>query len=216
MLGEGGMGAVYKARDLEVDRVVALKVIRPEYANRTEILARFKQELVLARQITHRNVIRIFDLGQADGIRFITMEYVDGQDLYSLLRSGEQLTLERKVKIAREICRALEAAHEQGVVHRDLKPQNIMVENNGRVLVMDFGIARSMEDTGLTTHRCLDRNAGLHVSGTGQGRETRYPLGSVFVWRDLLRNAHRQGALRGRDRRGTSAEAGSGAARASD
>jgi len=150
MLGEGGMGAVYKARDLEVDRVVALKVIRPEYANRPEILARFKQELVLARQITHRNVIRIFDLGQGDGIRFITMEYVDGQDLYSLLRSGEELTLERKVKIAREICRALEAAHEQGVVHRDLKPQNIMVENNGRVLVMDFGIARSMEDTGLT------------------------------------------------------------------
>jgi len=150
MLGEGGMGAVYKARDLEVDRVVALKVIRPEYANRPEILARFKQELVLARQITHRNVIRIFDLGQGDGIRFITMEYVDGQDLYALLRGGEQLTLERKVKIAREICRALEAAHEQGVVHRDLKPQNIMVEHNGRVLVMDFGIARSMEDTGLT------------------------------------------------------------------
>jgi len=150
MLGEGGMGAVYKARDLEVDRVVALKVIRPEYANRPEILARFKQELVLARQITHRNVIRIFDLGQGDGIRFITMEYVDGQDLYSLLRSGEQLPLERKVKIAREICRALEAAHEQGVVHRDLKPQNIMVDSSGRVLVMDFGIARSLEDTGLT------------------------------------------------------------------
>ena len=155
MLGEGGMGAVYKAHDLEVDRVVALKVIRPEYANRPEILARFKQELVLARQITHRNVIRIFDLGQRDGIRFITMEYVEGQDLYSLLRSGEQLTLERKVKIAREICRALEAAHEQGVVHRDLKPQNIMVENSGRVLVMDFGIARSMEDTGLTNTGAL-------------------------------------------------------------
>jgi serine/threonine protein kinase/tetratricopeptide (TPR) repeat protein len=150
MLGEGGMGAVYKARDLEVDRVVALKVIRPEYANRPEILARFKQELVLARQITHRNVIRIFDLGQADGVRFITMEYVDGQDLHSLLKSGEPLALERKVKIAREICKALEAAHEQGVVHRDLKPQNIMVDGNGRVLVMDFGIARSMEDTGLT------------------------------------------------------------------
>jgi eukaryotic-like serine/threonine-protein kinase len=150
MLGEGGMGAVYKARDLEVDRVVALKVIRPEYANRPEILARFKQELVLAREITHRNVIRIFDLGQASGIRFITMEYVDGQDLYSLLRSGEPLSLERKVAIAREVCKAIEAAHEQGVVHRDLKPQNIMVDASGRVLVMDFGIARSMEDTGLT------------------------------------------------------------------
>jgi tetratricopeptide (TPR) repeat protein len=149
MLGEGGMGAVYKARDVEVDRVVALKVIRPEYANRPEILARFRQELVLARQITHKNVIRIFDLGQAEGIRYITMEYVEGQDLYSLLGSA-QLPLERRVQIAREICKALEAAHEQGVVHRDLKPQNIMVDNNGRVLVMDFGIARSMEDVGLT------------------------------------------------------------------
>jgi serine/threonine protein kinase len=155
MLGEGGMGAVYKAKDLDVDRDVALKVIRPEYASRPEILARFKQELILARQITHKNVIRIFDLGQAEGIRFITMEYVDGQDLYSLLRSGEQLSVERKVKIAREICKALEAAHEQGVVHRDLKPQNIMVDKNGRVLVMDFGIARSMEDTGLTSTGAL-------------------------------------------------------------
>lgn len=155
LLGEGGMGAVYKARDMEVDRVVALKVIRPEYANRPEILARFKQELVLARQITHRNVIRIFDLGQADGIRFITMEYVEGQELYSLLRSAEPPGLERKVRIAREICKALESAHEQGVVHRDLKPQNIMVENNGRVLVMDFGIARSVEDTGLTSTGAL-------------------------------------------------------------
>jgi tetratricopeptide (TPR) repeat protein len=155
LLGEGGMGAVYKARDLEVDRVVALKVIRPEYANRPEILARFKQELVLARQITHRNVIRIFDLGQADGLRFITMEYVEGQELYALLRSAEAPPLERKVKIAREICKALEAAHEQGVVHRDLKPQNIMIENGGRVLVMDFGIARSIEDTGLTSTGAL-------------------------------------------------------------
>jgi tetratricopeptide (TPR) repeat protein/predicted Ser/Thr protein kinase len=155
MLGEGGMGAVYKAHDLEVDRVVALKVIRPEYANRPEILARFKQELVLARQITHKNVIRIFDMGLRDGVRFITMEYVDGRDLHSMLAGGEPIPLERKVKIAREICKALEAAHEEGVVHRDLKPHNIMVDSNGRVLVMDFGIARSMEDTGLTNTGAL-------------------------------------------------------------
>src|SRR5579885_2398165 len=84
-LGQGGMGAVYKARDTELDRVVALKLIRPELARNPEILKRFKQELILARQVTHKNVIRIFDLGQADGIKFITMEYVEGQDLRSLL-----------------------------------------------------------------------------------------------------------------------------------
>jgi eukaryotic-like serine/threonine-protein kinase len=155
MLGEGGMGAVYEARDREVDRVVALKVIRPEYANRPEILSRFKQELVLAREITHRNVIRIFDLGQADGIRFITMEFIRGQDLHSLLTDGHPIAIEEKVRIMRDVCRALEAAHAAGVVHRDLKPHNIMIEKGGRAVVMDFGIARSMQDTGLTSTGAL-------------------------------------------------------------
>ncbi len=155
LLGEGGMGAVYEARDVEVDRVVALKVIRPEYANQPEILNRFKQELVLARQITHKNVIRIFDLGQADGVRFITMEFVPGQDLHSMLGKGYPFTTEEKVKIIREICRALEAAHGEGVVHRDLKPHNIMIETGGRAVVMDFGIARSTQDTGLTSTGAL-------------------------------------------------------------
>jgi eukaryotic-like serine/threonine-protein kinase len=149
LLGEGGMGAVYKARDCELDRVVALKVIRPELAGHPSILQRFKQELLLARKITHRNVIRIYDLGVASGIRFITMEFVEGQDLLSLL-DGRKSAPDAAVKILRQICAALEAAHAEGVVHRDLKPQNIMIEPNGRVCVMDFGLARSMEATGLT------------------------------------------------------------------
>jgi tetratricopeptide (TPR) repeat protein/predicted Ser/Thr protein kinase len=149
LLGEGGMGAVYKAKDNELDRLVALKVIRPELAGHPSVLQRFKQELILARKITHRNVIRIFDLGVADGLRFITMEFVEGRDLSSALE-GRKFAPEEAVKILRQVCDALEAAHREGVVHRDLKPQNIMLEDGGRVLVMDFGLARSMEVTGLT------------------------------------------------------------------
>jgi serine/threonine protein kinase len=151
-LGEGGMGAVYKTRDREVNRVVALKVIRPELANQPEILSRFKQELILSRQVTHKNVVRIFDLGEAEGIKFITMEFVEGRDLRSLLRDeSTPVSLEQKVNIAIQVCRALEAAHAEGVVHRDLKPQNILVENTGRVVVMDFGIAHSMQEAGATS-----------------------------------------------------------------
>src|SRR5215471_15304833 len=147
LLGEGGMGAVYKAKDREVGHLVALKVIRPELANQQDILQRFKQELILARQITHKNVVRIFDLGQAEGVKFITMEFVEGRDLHSLLKEGRVFTLNEKVRIIQQVCRALEAAHAEGVVHRDLKPHNIMVEESGRIVVMDFGIARSMEGT---------------------------------------------------------------------
>ena len=150
LLGEGGMGAVYKVRDREVDRLVALKVIRPELAVRPEILQRFKQELILARQVTHKNVIRIFDLGEADGVKFITMDFIEGKDLKSLLQERGKLPPDEAVKIIAQVCRALEAAHSEGVVHRDLKPQNIMVDAQGRVTVMDFGIARSVETPGMT------------------------------------------------------------------
>jgi eukaryotic-like serine/threonine-protein kinase len=149
MLGEGGMGAVYKAKDRELDRIVALKVIRGELAGHPSILQRFKQELILARKITHRNVTRIYDLGVTTGMRFITMEFVEGQDLASLLEE-RKFTPGEAVRILRQVSSALEAAHGEGVVHRDLKPQNIMVEAGGRVVVMDFGLARSMEASGMT------------------------------------------------------------------
>jgi eukaryotic-like serine/threonine-protein kinase len=151
ILGQGGMGAVYKARDVELDRTVALKVIRPELAGQPEILTRFKQELILARKVTHRNVIRIFDLGEAEGIKFITMEFIEGQDLKSLLTQEKKLPPDRAVEIIQQVCLALEAAHSEGVVHRDLKPQNIMLDRQGRVSVMDFGIARSLEFGGAMT-----------------------------------------------------------------
>jgi len=152
MLGEGGMGAVYKAKDLELDRLVALKVIRPELAVHEEILQRFKQELILARKITQKNVIRIFDLGEADGVKFITMEFIEGKDLASLIRDEGRLSFERCADVMFQVCTALDAAHSEGVVHRDLKPQNIMMEKSGRVIVMDFGIARTMEQGAGMTH----------------------------------------------------------------
>jgi tetratricopeptide (TPR) repeat protein/predicted Ser/Thr protein kinase len=150
MLGEGGMGAVYKARDVEVNQLVALKVIRPDLANHPGIIDRFKQELILARQVTHRNVIRIYDLAEADGVKFITMEFVKGVDLHALMREKKKLSPEESVEIMRQVCRALEAAHTVGVIHRDLKPQNIMRDYSGRVVVMDFGLARTLEGTGMT------------------------------------------------------------------
>jgi tetratricopeptide (TPR) repeat protein/predicted Ser/Thr protein kinase len=150
MLGQGGMGAVYKARDKELDRFLALKVIRPELAVHPDILHRFKQELILARQVTHKNVIRIFDLGEADGIKFITMEYIEGQDLKHIVDEQGKLKTEESVRIMEQVCLALEAAHAEGVVHRDLKPQNIMLDKSGRISVMDFGIARSTEMGGMT------------------------------------------------------------------
>jgi len=150
LLGEGGMGAVYKAQDRELDRPVALKLIRAEMASSPSILARFKQELLLSRQVTHKNVVRIYDLGDADGVKFITMEFVEGRDLRSLIHEKQKFSPEEAVEVIQQVCQALEAAHSVGVIHRDLKPQNIMRENTGRILVMDFGLARTIAGDGMT------------------------------------------------------------------
>src|SRR5271157_2650307 len=150
VLGQGGMGAVYKARDRELDRLIALKVIRPELATDPAILLRFKQELILSRNITHKNVVRIYDLGEAEGIRFISMEYVDGEDLRTILRRDGKFAPKDAIAVVEQVCRALDSAHSEGVIHRDLKPQNIMRDRHGRIVVMDFGLARSLGDSGMT------------------------------------------------------------------
>jgi len=142
MLGIGGMGAVYRARDRELDRLVALKVIRPDLANNPSIIERFKQELILARQVTHKNVIRVFDLGVAGNIKFITMEFIEGRTLAAVM-SERKFTPEESTRLIQQVCRALEAAHAEGVIHRDLKPQNVMLDAQGKASVMDFGLALS-------------------------------------------------------------------------
>jgi serine/threonine protein kinase/tetratricopeptide (TPR) repeat protein len=146
LLGIGGMGAVYQAWDSELDVVVALKVIRPEATSDPHEVAaierRFKQELLLARQVTHKNVVRIHDLGEIDGIKYITMSFIQGADLATVLQRDGKLPVPAALRIMRELVSGLAAAHEAGVVHRDLKPANIMIEGDHAV-IMDFGIARS-------------------------------------------------------------------------
>ena len=141
LLGRGGMGEVYRATDLTLGQAVALKFL-PEAASRDErALARFYNEVRIARQVTHPNVCRVYDVGQVDGLEFISMEYVDGEDLSVLLRRIGRLPVDKAVEIARQICAGLGAAHEKGVLHRDLKPANIMIDGRGQAVIMDFGLA---------------------------------------------------------------------------
>ena len=148
VLGAGGMGVVYQAWDAELGVAVALKVIRPEVLHdiesAREVERRFKRELVLARQVTHKHVVRIHDLGELDGIKYLTMPFVEGENLADRLRAAGKLPVAQSLAIAKQIASGLEAAHEIGVVHRDLKPENIMISADDCALIMDFGIARSV------------------------------------------------------------------------
>ncbi len=154
LLGMGGMGVVYRAFDRELQEAVAIKTLRPEaLAGDGVALERFKQEIRLARKIAHRNVVRTYDLGEVNGLYYLTMEYVEGTPLKQLIATRGPLPVPVTLTIGKQLCRALEVAHEQGVIHRDIKPQNIAVDSNGFLKVMDFGIARLANrprDKGLT------------------------------------------------------------------
>jgi serine/threonine-protein kinase len=143
MLGMGGMGVVYRAWDRELGEPVAIKTLKGDAVARDPaMLQRFKDEIRLARRITHRNVVRTHDLGEVEGMYYITMEYVEGQSLKHLIQSRGHLPVNVVLTVGKQLCRALEVAHEQGVIHRDIKPQNLIVEPSGTLKVMDFGIAR--------------------------------------------------------------------------
>ena len=158
------MGAVYLAYDQDLGREVALKLVRPELMVYPGAMERFRQELLLASKISHRNILRIHDLGDAGGMKFISMAYVDGEDLHQVLVREGKLPLDRMLNLARQLCAALDAAHSEGVAHRDMKPQNIMLGKDDHVFVTDFG----------QWHDAKRRDAGhptLHGSGTGGGEE---------------------------------------------
>jgi serine/threonine protein kinase/tetratricopeptide (TPR) repeat protein len=149
-LGKGGMGRVYRAYDKKIEDEVALKLIKPEIAADGNTIERFRNELRLARKIGHRNVCKMYDLNEEEGTYYITMEYVSGEDLKNMIRMTGQLSVETAVNIGKQICEGLAEAHHLGVIHRDLKPQNIMIDKRGNVRIMDFGIARSVKARGIT------------------------------------------------------------------
>ncbi len=149
-LGKGGMGKVYKANDTKINEKIALKLIKPEVAADKKTIERFSNELKFARKIRHKNVCQMFDLNEEKGTHYITMEYVRGEDLKRLIRKMGQLSVGQVIPIAKQVCEGLAEAHRLGVVHRDLKPQNIMVDEEGNARIMDFGIARSITGKGIT------------------------------------------------------------------
>jgi len=149
-LGKGGMGKVYRVIDKKLNEEVALKLIKPEIASDKKTVERFSNELKLARKIVHKNIARMFDLNEEKGTHYITMEYVRGEDLKRLIRKIGQLSAGQAIPIVKQVCEGLAEAHRLGVVHRDLKPQNIMVDEEGNARIMDFGIARSLKAKGIT------------------------------------------------------------------
>jgi serine/threonine-protein kinase len=149
-IGKGGMGKVYKAQDKKIKETVALKLIKPEIASDKKTIERFGNEMKFARKVAHRNVCRMYDLGEEKGVHFITMEYVPGEDLKGMIRMMGQLGAGKTISIAKQVCEGLEEAHRLGVVHRDLKPSNIMIDKDGNARIMDFGIARSLKGKGIT------------------------------------------------------------------
>ena len=149
-LGKGGMGKVYKAQDTDLKEKVAIKLLKPEIAADKKTIERFRNELKFARKIRHKNVCQMYDLNKEEGAHYITMEYVDGKDLKSMIRMMGQLSSGKTIFIAKQVCDGLAEAHRLGVVHRDLKPQNVMVDEDGNARIMDFGIARSLRTKGIT------------------------------------------------------------------
>src|SRR5215471_8529151 len=183
-LGRGGMGAVYKALDRQTGDVVAIKVIHPSIASDPHLIERFKNEMLLARRITHRNICRVHDLNEFEGVTVISMELVEGRTLREVLNAEESLSVRRGVKIVRQVIAGLAEAHAQGIVHRDLKPENIVIGRDGGVKVMDFGIAR-LTDARLTATGVIVGTPAYMSPEQAEGRpaDTRsdiYSLGHVM------------------------------------
>jgi len=183
LAGRGGMGEVYRAEDLKLSQIVAIKFLPASLSKDAGALARFHSEVRIARQVSHPNVCRVFDIGDADGVPFLTMEYVDGEDLASLVRRIGRLSSDKAIEIARQVCAGLAAAHDRGVIHRDLKPANLMLDSTGKIRITDFGlaaIAASLDATdvkaGTPAYMAPEQLEGKEVTA----RSDLYSLGLVL------------------------------------
>ena len=183
LLGKGGMGEVYRADDLTLGQAVALKFLPDQAAHDEGLLERFRNEVRIARRVSHPNVCRVYDVGEVDGQTFFTMEYVDGEDLASLLRRIGRLPQDKAIEMSRQLCAGLAAAHAKGVLHRDLKPANIMLDGRGQVVITDFGLAGVADDirgaevrSGTPAYMSPEQLAGTEVSP----RSDIYALGLVL------------------------------------
>src|ERR687884_1666850 len=146
LLGKGGMGEVYRGDDLKLSQPVALKFLPDRFLSDEAALARFHREVRVARQVSHRNVCRVYDIGEVDGKHFLSMEFIKGEELSSLLRRIGRLPTDKALQIARQICAGLAAAHDNGILHRDLKPANVMIDADGNARITDFGLAGLVEE----------------------------------------------------------------------
>ncbi len=200
-LGRGGMGTVYRARDLELDEEIAIKTLRPEFVTDRTLLERFKDEIRLARRLSHQNIVRTHDFGEWSGVYFLTMEYVEGITVRELLDTRGRLGISSTLAIATQLAQSLAVAHEHGVIHRDIKPQNMLLDAAGVLKVMDFGIARLAERSTSVTE------AGLVVGTPAYMPPEQLMAEKVDARSDLyaargrdLRVSHRSPAVRGDDR----------------
>src|SRR5215207_2524750 len=182
-LGKGGMGEVYRADDLTLGQPVALKFLPLHIAQDPDRLTRFRKEVAAARKVSHPNVCRVYDIADHAGQSFLTMEFVDGEDLSSVLKRLGRVPEEKGVEVARQLCSALAAVHDQGLLHRDLKPANVMLDGRGRVRLTDFGLAAAADDlsvsdvrSGTPLYQAPEQRAGQEVTA----RSDLYSLGLVL------------------------------------
>ena len=198
LLGQGGMATIYRGHDNQLDRDVAVKLLRPEYGRDPEFGSRFRQEAQAAASLNHPNIVAVYDYGQDTAGPFIVMELIDGEDLASIVRRSGALPPRQAARISADAARALEAAHERGIVHRDVKPGNILIGRDGRVKVADFGIARAMAEAQMTLPGTT--LGSVHYFSPEQARgEQATAASDIFCARDrALRGAHRPAALGGR------------------
>jgi len=198
LIGRGGMGEVYRADDLKLEQPVALKFLPENLAGHPERLSRFRGEVRIARQVSHRNVCRVYDIGEVAGQHYLSMEYVDGEDLASLLKRIGRIPLDKGVEIARQLCAGLAAAHDKGIIHRDLKPANIMIDGEGKVRVMDFGLAALVADSddtkvfaGTPAYMAPEQLAG----GEATAKSDIYALGLILYELFTGHKAHTGGTI---------------------